>query len=73
MGAHCCRALQEGGFIPEVPKQEVTYSLVGQGSLQQETGQVAIQVGFILQNLNQLQEVLKEFIITVEKKNTHEM
>lgn len=54
-----------------MPKQEVTYPLVGQSSLQEEGGQVTVQVWLILQNLYQLQEVLKEFIITVDEDKEH--
>lgn len=50
-----------------MPKQEVAYPLVGQSSLQEECGQVTVQVWLILQNLYQLQEVLEEFVITVDE------
>ena len=51
-----------------MPEQEVTYPLVGQGSLQQEGGEVAVQVGLVLQHLHQLQQVLQKLVVAVGGK-----
>lgn len=41
-----------------MPKQKVSYPPVGQGSLEQEGGEVTVQVGLVLQDLDQLDEIL---------------
>lgn len=53
-----------------MPKEKVSYSPVGQCSLKQEGGEVTVQVGLILQDLHQLDEVLQKFIITVYRKTS---
>ena len=39
---------------PEMPKQKMSYPSVGQSPLQQESGEVTVEVGLILQDLDQL-------------------
>lgn len=51
-----------------MPKEKVSYSPVGQGSVQKKGGEVTVQVGLILQDLDQLDEVLEKFIITACRK-----
>lgn len=50
-----------------MPKQKVSYPPVGQRPLQQEGGEVAVQVGLVLQDLDQLDQVLQQLIVTVEE------
>lgn len=54
--------------VPEVPKQEVSDLAVSQGPTQQEFGQLAVQVGLILEHLHQLQKVLEELVIPGERE-----
>lgn len=53
--------------LPEVPEEEVADLAVSQGSVQQEFGQLAVQVGLVFEHLHKLQKVLEKFIIPVEK------
>lgn len=56
-------------WLPEVPEEEVADLAVGQGSVQQEFGQLAVQVGLVFEHLHQLQEVLEELAIPAEKES----
>lgn len=51
-----------------MPKEEVSYLLIGQGPLQQEGGQVTVQVGLVLQHLHQLDQVLQQLVVTVDPR-----
>lgn len=55
------------GPLPEVPEEEVANLAVGQGPVQQELGQFAVEVGFVLEHLHQLQQVLEKLIVPVDK------
>ena len=46
-----------------MPEEEVADALVGQGPLQQEGGEVTVQVGLVLQHLHQLDEVLQQLAV----------
>ena len=40
---------------------------IGQGSVQQEFGQLAVEVGLVLEHLHQLQQVLEKLVVPAEK------
>lgn len=40
---------------------------VGQGPVQQEFGQLAVEVGLVLQHLHQLQQVLEKLVVPAGK------
>lgn len=54
--------------LPEVPEEEVADLAVRQGSVQQEFGQLAVQVGLVFEHLHKLQKVLEKLIIPAEKQ-----
>lgn len=54
--------------LPEVPEEEVADLAVRQGSVQQEFGQLAVQVGLVFEHLHKLQKVLEKLIIPAEKE-----
>lgn len=51
---------------PEMPEQEVSDPSVGQSPLQQESSEVTVQIRLVLQDLDQLDQVLQQFIVTVD-------
>lgn len=55
-----------GVQVPEVPEEEVANLAIGQGPVQQEFGQLAVQVGLVLEYLYQLQQVLEKLIVPAE-------
>lgn len=54
---------QGASGLPKVPEEEVADLAVGQGALQQELGQLAVQVRLVLEHLHQLQQVLEELVV----------
>lgn len=40
---------------------------IGQGPVQQEFGQLAVEVGLVLEHLHQLQQVLEKLVVPAEK------
>lgn len=57
-----------GVQLPEVPEEEVADLAVGQGPVQQEFGQLAVEVGLILEHLYQLQKILENLVVPAENK-----
>lgn len=55
------------GPVPEVPEEEVADLAVGQGPGQQELGQLAVQVGLVLEHLHQLQQVPEELVVPADR------
>lgn len=55
--------------LPEVPEEEVANLAVSQGPVQQEFGQLAVQVGLIFEHLHQLQKVLEKLVVPAEKES----
>lgn len=41
---------------------------IGQGPVQQEFGQLAVEVGLVLEHLHQLQQVLEKLIVPAKKE-----
>lgn len=56
------------GALPEVPEEEVADLAVGQRPVQQELGQLAVEVGFVLEHLHQLQQVLEKLVVPAEEE-----
>lgn len=51
-----------------MPEEEVSYLAVPLGTVQQEVCEGAVIVGLIAQHLHQLQQVLRQLLITGEKR-----
>lgn len=62
-----------GVQVPEVPEEEMANLAVSQGPVQQEFGQLAVEVGFVLEHLHQLQKVLENLIVPVENKGSWDL